>query len=227
MSAVLFNANTRSAYQAGFYDGAFSIGEVLEHGDFGLGALERNDGELVILDGRAWRTAEDGSTHALDASARTPYATVLRFARERTLTVSGPLDKDGFERFIGDAVQLDNRIWALRISGRFDFVVAGASGPQSPPYRPLAEVFATYTMQRSESFDGTLVAFACPVFLTGVDFVGFHYHLLSDDHEHGGHVTDLAVREAEVALCEATSYSVALPDCESFRSLSLGTFHGA
>jgi acetolactate decarboxylase len=227
MTAVLFNANTRSAYQAGFYDGAFSIGALLEHGDFGLGALERNDGELVILDGQAWRTAEDGTTHKLDADARTPYATVVPFTAERTLSVSEPIDKDGFEQFIADAVPLDNRIWALKISGSFDFVVAGASGPQTPPYRPLAEVFATYTLHRTESFDGTLVAFACPVFLTGVDFVGFHYHLLSDDLHHGGHVTDLAVRDVTVEFCEATSYSVALPDSKTFRSLSLGQFHGA
>lgn len=227
MAAALFNANTRSAYQAGFYDGAFAIGELLHHGDFGLGALEHNDGELVILDGEAWRTAEDGSTHKLDPTARTPYATVLPFRVQHALAIEAPLTKEKFETFVDEALPLNNRIWALRISGTFDYVVAGASGPQTQPYRPLAEVLATYTLHRTESFDGTLVAFACPVFLTGVDFVGFHYHLLSADHEHGGHVTDFAIREARVEVCEATSYTVALPPADLFRELDLGPFHGA
>jgi acetolactate decarboxylase len=223
---TLFNANTRSAYQAGYYDGAFTIGDLLAKGDFGLGALARNDGELVVLDGVAWRTTENGTTTRLGADDGTPYATVLPFRAERALEVTGALGKDAFEAFVARSVPLANRIWALRIRGRLAFVEAGASGPQSQPYRPLAEVFATYTMHRHEDVDGTLVAFACPDFLHGVDFVGFHYHLLSDDCEHGGHVVDFEIVAGTVELCEATAYRVALPGDVAFHALSLGPFHG-
>lgn len=221
---ALFNANTRSAYQAGYYDGAFTMAEVLAHGDFGLGALDRNDGELVVLDGQAWRTAEDGATARLGPADSTPYATVVPFTAERSLQLEGAADAKAFEQFIAASVPLENRIWALKIRGRFEHVVAGASGPQHTPYRPLAEVFATYTMHRHEAIDGTLVAFACPVFLTGVDYVGFHYHLLSDDHERGGHVVDFATGAVTIELCEASSYQVALP--RDLNGLQLGPFHG-
>ena len=48
---TLYNANVRAAYVAGDYDGVATIDQVAAHGGFGLGALDRNDGELVILDG--------------------------------------------------------------------------------------------------------------------------------------------------------------------------------
>jgi acetolactate decarboxylase len=223
---TLFNANVRSAYQAGYYDGFCTLEHLLAQGDFGLGALDRNDGELVVLDGIAWRTAEDGTTTRLEPDHTTPYATVLPFRAERALDLPGPLGKGAFEAFIGQSLPLANRIWALRIHGRFAFVEGGASGPQERPYRPLAEVFPTYTMRRRDDFDGTLVAFACPDFLHGVDFIGFHYHLLSDDLEHGGHVLDFEVASGTVELCEADGYRVALPGDGAFHGLALGQFHG-
>ncbi|MGH7883874.1 MAG: acetolactate decarboxylase, partial [Candidatus Dormibacteraceae bacterium] len=68
-------------------------------------------------------------------------------------------------------------------------------------------------------------AFHCPVFLTGVDYVGAHYHFLSDDHIHGGHVIDFAIVTATIAACEATSYTVDLPQGNEFTQLDLTPFH--
>lgn len=70
----LFNANTRSAYQAGYYTGYFTIADILTHGDTGLGALDGNDGELLINSGTAWRTAADGTTHRLAPETTSPFA---------------------------------------------------------------------------------------------------------------------------------------------------------
>ena len=37
---------------AGLYGGTMTVGELLEHGDLGLGTLDSIDGELIVLDGR-------------------------------------------------------------------------------------------------------------------------------------------------------------------------------
>src|SRR5262249_12946307 len=44
----------------GRYDGVMPIPELLHCGDFGLGTLGHLDGELIVLDGRAYQVRGDG-----------------------------------------------------------------------------------------------------------------------------------------------------------------------
>ena len=46
---------------AGLYGGTMTVGELLEHGDLGLGTLDSIDGELIVLDGKAYQAK--GSVH--------------------------------------------------------------------------------------------------------------------------------------------------------------------
>jgi acetolactate decarboxylase len=43
-----------NALMMGRYDGVMPIRELLRYGDFGLGTLDHLDGELIVLDGRAY-----------------------------------------------------------------------------------------------------------------------------------------------------------------------------
>jgi acetolactate decarboxylase len=222
---TLYNANTRSAYQAGYYTGTFTVAGILTHGDTGLGALDGNDGELVIDAGQAWRIAADGTTSRLEPDATSPFATVIRWHTDRQFELPDPLAKDGFETELARCLPLHNRTWALRIHGTFGHVTAGASDRQHRPYRPLAAVMTDYSNQTSRGTTGTLVAFHCPVYLTGIDYVGAHYHWLSDDHRHGGHVTDFTTGRVTVQGCEAHSYTTELPTTAEFHGLDLTPYH--
>lgn len=57
----LFQYNTLAALMAGMYSGNFTIGELLKRGNLGIGTLDAIDGELIILDGKAYqaRTKND------------------------------------------------------------------------------------------------------------------------------------------------------------------------
>ena len=44
------------ALMIGRYDGVMPIPELLRHGDFGVGTLDHLDGEMIILDGRRFRS---------------------------------------------------------------------------------------------------------------------------------------------------------------------------
>jgi acetolactate decarboxylase len=222
---VLYNANTRSAYQAGYYTGSFAVADILGHGDTGLGALDGNDGELIISRGTAWRTAADGTTHQLDSAATSPFATVIPFHVEQSCRLDDPLGREEFESRLSDLVPLVNRIWALRIHGTFVSVTAGASDRQQRPYRPLDDVMHDYQRHTWTQASGTLVGFYCPVFLTGIDYVGGHYHWLSDDHQHGGHIFDFITQHVTVEACEAVTYMTQLPATSEFRSLELVPYY--
>jgi alpha-acetolactate decarboxylase len=90
--ATLINASVRAAYLAGVYDGFLPVGTLRARGDFGLGADDRNNGELVMLDGRCYSARSDGSVVELpdDALVRggvSAYRT--RTGAVRALTVVG------------------------------------------------------------------------------------------------------------------------------------------
>lgn len=56
----LFQYNTLGALMAGLYGGSLTVGELLEHGDLGLGTLDSIDGELIVLDGKAYQAKGAG-----------------------------------------------------------------------------------------------------------------------------------------------------------------------
>ena len=49
-----------NALMIGRYEGVMPISELLRHGDFGVGTLDHLDGELIVLDGRAYQVRGDG-----------------------------------------------------------------------------------------------------------------------------------------------------------------------
>ena len=76
----LFQYNTLSALMAGLYGGTLTIGELLEHGDLGIGTLDSIDGELIVLDGKAYQAkGSDGRVEVVEVSedVKVPYAAVV------------------------------------------------------------------------------------------------------------------------------------------------------
>ena len=76
----LFQYNTLGALMAGLYGGTMTVGELLEHGDLGLGTLDSIDGELIVLDGKAYQAKGSGQTPEIvevAADALIPYAAVV------------------------------------------------------------------------------------------------------------------------------------------------------
>lgn len=84
---------------------------------------------------------------------------------------------------------------------------------------------ADYQNRTWTDITGTLTAFHCPIYLTGVDYVGAHYHWLSDDRARGGHVADFTTADVTVEACEADSYTTQLPPTDKFYDLDLTAFH--
>src|SRR6478672_10581565 len=71
---TLFQVSTSGALVAGVYSSAVSVKGILEHGDFGLGTFANLDGEMVILDGRAFQVKGNGSVMEASPDAGAPFA---------------------------------------------------------------------------------------------------------------------------------------------------------
>ena len=71
----LFQYNTLGALMAGLYGGTMTVGELLEHGDLGLGTLDSIDGELIVLDGKAYQAKGSGDQpEIVEVSPGCPYS---------------------------------------------------------------------------------------------------------------------------------------------------------
>jgi alpha-acetolactate decarboxylase len=77
--ATLFQVSTTGALVQGVYKGAVTIGELKNHGDFGLGTFEGLDGEMVALDGKFYQVHSDGRITEPPDAAPVPFACVTNF----------------------------------------------------------------------------------------------------------------------------------------------------
>lgn len=65
---------------AGLYDVTMTIGELLKHGTLGIGTIDSIDGELIILDGKAYQAkSTNGKLEVNEVSddETVPYAAVI------------------------------------------------------------------------------------------------------------------------------------------------------
>jgi acetolactate decarboxylase len=84
---TLFQTSLMAALLDGIYEGDMTVGELLEHGDFGIGTFNALDGEMVVVDGVAYRLRGDGTAAAASADSATPYAVVTDFVPTLTRTL--------------------------------------------------------------------------------------------------------------------------------------------
>jgi acetolactate decarboxylase len=187
---VLFQASTIGALLDGAFDGDLSFAELAEHGDLGLGTLNRLDGEMIALDGRFFRADVDGVVTPIAPEARTPFAVVTRFEPEIDERVEGRLSHAELLARL-DALRPDRASsCAIRLDGRFELVRARSVPAQEPPYRPLVEVVADQHVFDLEDVAGTMLGFRFPAYAEGIEVGGYHLHFIGDDRDRGGHVLD-------------------------------------
>ncbi|HWV87666.1 MAG TPA: acetolactate decarboxylase [Capillimicrobium sp.] len=209
---VLFQTSTIAALLDGAYDGDVTIGEVLAHGDHGLGTLDALDGELVVVDGAAYRASVDGRLDRVDPSERTPFAVVIPFAADVRVDVDGP-------RTLGQLLAEADRhlpggpalAHAIRVDGRFARVRARSVPRQARPYRPLAEVVAEQRVFELRDLDATLVGFRFPESAGALNVTGHHLHVADAARERGGHVFDCVLLEGTLQIDHSSDVHAELP----------------
>jgi acetolactate decarboxylase len=207
----LFQTSTVQALLAGAFDGDVTLAEVLEHGDLGLGTLDGLDGELIVLDGEAWKAELDGTLVRPDTSRTTPYAVVVQFSPGSPLHLSGPFADGELEARLGGRLAAATRPTAIRLDGHFQSVHVRSVPKQQRPYPALAEVIAQQQVTELSDVAGTMMGFCFPDALDGIEMVGSHLHFVTEDRTRGGHVLSYTLLEATAHLDAATALHVELP----------------
>ncbi len=205
----------------GVYDGCVPIGEMLRHGDTGIGTFDGLDGEMVVVDGIAYQVTADGIVHIPGPAVTTPFAEVTFFHNDQEKVLPHGADLESFTREVDAIIPTPNIFYAIRIDGTFEKVVTRSVPKQSKPYRPLTEVVKTQPTFTFENVRGVIVGWRCPAFARGLTVPGYHLHFLTEDRKGGGHILAFVVKDATVKLSHTSDFHMILPDSEDFYKLNL------
>jgi acetolactate decarboxylase len=185
---------------------------VLEHGDLGLGTLNGLDGELVVVDGAAYRADVEGVLHPVAPPTLTPFAVVTPFAADVTVALRGPLTLQQLlaevDRHLPGGPALAH---AIRVDGHFTRVRARSVPRQTPPYRPLAEVVAEQHVFELPDGDATLVGFRFPSGSDAINVTGHHLHVADAARARGGHVFDCVLERGTLQVDHSSDVHAELP----------------
>jgi acetolactate decarboxylase len=213
----LYSAGYASAFIGGLYDGYFPYRQLKTHGDFGLGAIDKMDGELTMLNGKIYQTQFTGKTLVLNDEDKTPYAVVCFFHAAKVIHLNSILDKASLYRYLDSLLADQNGMYAIHIKGNFNYVKTRAFPPvANKPYLPLADMLGKQHFFEFNSIKGDLVGYRLPSFMEGAHISGYHFHFLSDKKDAGGHIIDLKTNDIVIEIDKLDNYTVALPQNDDF-----------
>jgi acetolactate decarboxylase len=211
-----------NALMIGRYDGVMPVAELLRHGDFGVGTLDHLDGEMIVLDGRAYQVRGDGVVAEVGPNRSTPFAVVTPFDQDGEFPCPQVPSLKDLDARLDESLPQKNNFVAIRLDGRFASITLRSVHRQEPPYKPLAEVAKSQSVWTHADLGGTLVGIRCPAWVGGLNVPGYHWHFLSDDRKIGGHVLDCRVRDGRVRYDVCRDWLVELDGSAEFNSEDLG-----
>ncbi|WP_024509105.1 acetolactate decarboxylase [Bradyrhizobium sp. ARR65] len=217
---TLFQVSTSGALVAGVYDREVSVESILDHGDFGLGTFAHLDGEMVVLDGRAYQVQGSGRVSEATAGAGAPFAVVTRFSPQMETDIGPVATFKELESCCDRFRNSGNIFYAMRLDGHFRRIRTRAVNPPQPGTR-LVEAAKAQSEFDFTDIDGTLVGLWSPGFSSAFSVAGYHFHFLSSDRCHGGHLLDLEAASLRLKVEALTEFHLALPESETFLKADL------
>lgn len=219
---TLYQVSTIDALLQGSFDGTEQVGEILEHGDFGIGTFDGLDGEMIVLDGVAYQAKADGLISAVPDTVTTPFATVTRFDHDFTVTTGSRMNYTTLSETLASQLPSQNMIYAVRIHGTFPSMKVRSIPRQQQPYPTLVEAVKNQSVYSYAGTTGTVVGFYTPVMFEGLNVPGYHLHYISDDKKTGGHILDMTVEAGTPVVCDITSrFAMSLPLSGTFTGVDL------
>lgn len=189
--ANLYQQGTLGSLMGGLYEGTMTIGEILTKGDFGIGTLDSIDGELIILDQKAYQARSDNQVIQLDKAQTVPYAAYTTFIPDATFPINESLTNEALLAFISQHLTSENTFHAIKLTGSFKRVHVRVIPRQERPYPAFTKAVSQQPDFLAENIRGTVVGFYTPELFHGASVAGYHLHFLSEDHQFGGHIMEI------------------------------------
>ncbi len=213
---VLFQTSMFNALDQGVQEGEFSIKELKQRGDFGIGTFNAIDGEMVVLNGDCFQIKADGSALRASDSMCTPFAAVTFFEPDKVVSLDELKDYDSLKQLLDKELPTKNIFHAIRIKGTFRYIKSRSIPPQKPPYGSLYKVFETQQLSEFRNVRCTLVGFFSPTYVKGINIPGYHFHFVTEDQKAGGHVFECHLEKGVAEIDFTAQFHMILPETNAF-----------
>lgn len=170
---ALYQVSIYNALLQGQYDGLETLGDLRQHGDFGLGTFSGLDGEMIEQDGIIYQVRSDGVAYQAPDSMTTPFAEVLFFHPGQTKDLEGPLDLQQLQQQLDTMMNNKNIFYAIRVTGNFTYAKTRSVPKQQQPYPSLTEAVKNQSVFELHNVQGTLTGFWCPAYSQGICVSGY------------------------------------------------------
>jgi len=219
---TLYQVSTIDALLQGVYDGVLPFENLEQQGDFGIGTVDKLDGEMLALDGNYYQIKSDGIAYPISEDMTTPFATVTFFEADKSFKLQGPVNLTEFEQKLDSNLPSENLFYAVKVEGNFSYLKARSVPKQEKPYPKLAQAVSKQSIFEFKNVNGTLVGFKTPEFAKGVNVPGYHIHFITENKSAGGHVLDFELENGKVSFDTTNSFFMELPTSGDFTKLNLG-----
>lgn len=221
----MYQVSTLQALAMGYTRAVITVGELLQHGDIGLGTFEDVNGEMIMLDGCCYRAREEGSVEMAEEEMGVPFSAVAHLKDNGHIPLGRVEGIEELKRLLDLKIEEDfglNSMHVVRVDGSFEKISARSESPYRSQHISLKEILKG--TQKDFYFDdiaGTLVCVYFPDYMDGINAPGWHLHFVSDDRSRGGHVFDLVMKEGSMLVNKISQIHIQLPDTPAFDTYSL------
>lgn len=219
--ATFYQYNIWAAFVNKVFDGHLKVSFLKQHGDIGLGSFDHLDGEMVMLNGIAYRIREDGVVSEGNPDDEIAYADACFFKSDTSIHVNSFRNYDSLRSRLNQYLPSPNHFYAFTIHGVFDSLTLGGVPKQSPPFEKGLDVLIPQRpVFKGGNITGTMVGFYCPQFIGDINTSGYHFHFISDDKQLGGHVMELTSgKNVEIMMQKLVRYHFDMPASSAFDTL--------
>ena len=220
-----YQVSTLQALALGFSKSVITVGELLQHGNLGLGTFEDVDGEMIVLDGKCYRAQNNGEVVPAENERGVPFASICCFQSHRTETFEKMDTIEQIKEWLTLRIEEEfglNSMYAVRINGEFSTVDARSESGTKAHHVTLKDALSiTQEAFIFENIKGSLVCVYYPDYMDGINAAGWHMHFLSEDKRKGGHVFDISMTRGNASFCKITSLEIRIPDSPAFDTYAL------
>lgn len=214
----LFTVGIGAGLIGGLYDGFYSYKSLKKHGNFGLGAPDKLDGEIMIFQGKVYQTQHSGKTFVVDDKELTPFAMINFFHPDIRITPNKSMDKATLFHYLDSLLTNINGMYAIHISGKFGYIKTRAFPPvKEHEHTPLADMLNLQQFFEFTHSQGDMIGYRLPSFMDNTNIAGYHFHYLSQQKDAGGHIIDLKTDDIVIEIDILDSYTIKVPATKDYQ----------
>lgn len=217
---TLFQYSHFWAVNHGAYEGNLRIDEIFAHGNTGLGTFNGLDGELVLINNKAYHCT-GGKARLAHTDELLAWCAIAPLASPQAINLSNVKDLAQLSYLLRTHFSSENFPYVISLQGEFANIKVGSVPKQQKPYLPIETVIKDSLYFDTGTITATLVGFFAPTFLFPIKSSGLHFHFVSDDLEQGGHVLDCQITNAALTFTRLEKIELQLSTVDDYQKMVL------